>query len=92
MRLKRNFNDDPVDVFNSLSMVNNYGAFMGNELINHFNPDFNYLKYFERQKEVCFKNNLTPSMCVIFGLGGDEYKEFNRGGEFNRVCISEELV
>jgi hypothetical protein len=25
----------------------------------------------------------------MFGLGGKEYKEFNRGGKMNRVCISE---
>ena len=92
LRLKRKFNDDPVDVFNSLSMINNYGAFMGNELIKNFSPDFNYLKYSKKQKEVCVKNDLTPSKCVIFGLGGEKYQDYNRGGAFNRVCLSEVLV
>jgi hypothetical protein len=92
LRLKRKFNDDPVDVFNSLSMINNYGAFMGNELIKNFSPDFNYLKYSKKQKEVCVKNDLIPSKCVIFGLGGEKYQDYNRGGAFNRVCLSEVLV
>jgi len=35
---------------------------------------------------------LEPSKCVIFGLGGKEYVEFNRGNVLNRVCISNLLA
>ena len=32
---------------------------------------------------------LSAYIVFVFGLGGKEYKEFNRGGKMNRVCISE---
>jgi len=84
--------DNQLDVFNSLSMINNYGAYIGNELIKHFSLDFNYLKYSDKQKEICDKYELKPSNCVILGIGGEKYSDYNRGGQFNRVCLSEELV
>ena len=88
MRLNREYEDDPMDVFNSINMVNNYGAFIGNELINYFESDYNYNKYHKKQIEICKMHNLKISSCVIFGLGDEKFLDYNRGGAFNRVCIS----
>ena len=91
MRLQRVFKDDPIDVFNSIGMVNNIGAYVGINLLYNFNPDYIPKKYSSKQSLICKEFNLTPSDCVIFGIGGDEYSDFNRGGELNRVCISDIL-
>ena len=91
MRLKRTFNDDPIDVFNSIGMVNLFGIYIGNKLINEFDCDFINKKYKAKQINICKDLNIEPSKCIIFGLGGDAYSEFNRGGQFNRVGLSKLL-
>ena len=35
-----------------------------------------------------FAIDATPSDCVHFAFGGEEYNQFNRGTEVNRICIS----
>jgi len=92
MRCKRNFNDDPVDVFNSFDMFNKAGAAMGLEIIKNISPDHNQNKFYEKQKDVCGKFNFEQSNCVVFGLGDESYSKFNRGSHWNRVCISNFLV
>ena len=88
MRLKKDFNDDPIDVFNSIGMVNLFGMHVGNKLINEFSPDFLCKKYKTKQHELCDELGIKPSKSVIFGIGNDEYKDYNRGGEFNRIGLS----
>jgi len=88
LRLQKKFNDDPIDVFNSFKMVNNIGLHVAINLMNIFNSDYIVEKYSKKQNQICKKFNLIPSNCINFGLGNNEYCEFNRGGEFNRVCIS----
>ena len=39
--------------------------------------------------KVCRENNLEPTDCIMFGIGGNEWAEYNRGNETNRVCVSE---
>ena len=69
-------------------MVNNIGLHVAINLMNIFNSDYIVEKYSKKQNQICKKFNLIPSNCINFGLGNNEYCEFNRGGEFNRVCIS----
>ena len=92
MRCKRDFNDDPVDVFNSFDMFNKVGAALGLEIIKNFSPDHNQNKFYEKQKDVCSKFKFERSNCVFFGLGDESYSKFNRGSHWNRVCISNFLV
>ena len=92
IRCKKEFNDDPVDVFNSFDMFNKAGAAMGLEVIRNFSPDHNQNKFYEKQKEACSKFNFEQSNCVVFGLGDKSYSKFNRGSRWNRVCISNFLV
>jgi len=92
IRCKRNFNDDPVDVFNSFDMFNKAGAAIGLEIIKNFSPDHNQNKFYEKQKDVCSKFKFEQSNCVVFGLGDENYSKFNRGSHWNRVCISNFLV
>jgi hypothetical protein len=92
IRCKREFTDDPIDIFNSFDMFNKAGAGLGLKIMKRFSPDYNQKKFGKKQMEICSKFGLEPSKCVIFGLGGNEFKEFNRGAKWNRVCISPLLV
>lgn len=92
IRCKRIFNDDPVDVFNSYDMINKPGAAIGLEFIKHFHPDDNQTDFRGRQLKICSAHDLVPSSCVTFGLSENDYFEFNRDGQVNRVCISNALI
>jgi hypothetical protein len=92
IRCKREFTDDPVDIFNSFDMFNKAGASLGLKIIKKFLPDHNQIKFGKKQQEICSKFDLEPSKCVIFGLGDKRFKEFNRGARWNRVCLSPLLI
>lgn len=89
MRLERKNTDDGIDVFNSVEMVNRVSLSIANELIKNYPVDHNWLTYEDVYTRVCEENNLETTDCIMFGLGGEEYAEYNRGTEVNRVCISE---
>lgn len=92
IRCKKDFSDDPIDIFNSYDMFNKAGAALGLKMIKKFSPDHNQNKFRQKQLDICSKFGLEPSKCVIFGLGGKEYSKFNRGNALNRVCISNLLA
>jgi hypothetical protein len=92
IRCKKDFSDDPVDVFNSYDMFNKAGAALGLQIMKKFSPDYNQEKYGKKQIEICNQFDLEPSKSVIFGLGDKKFSKFNRGSYTNRVCISKLLV
>lgn len=92
IRCKKEFNDDPIDVFNSFDMFNKAGAALGLEIMRKFSPDHLQNKYYEKQKEICSNFNFDVSNCIVFGLGDESYSKFNRGSKWNRVCISNLLI
>ena len=53
---------------------------------------FNQVQRSEKQKEICSNFNFDVSNCVVFGLGDEGYSKFNRGSQWNRVCISNFLI
>jgi hypothetical protein len=89
MRLEKEDTDDAIDVFNSVNMVNRVSLSITNALIKNYSVDHNWDTYETQYKEVCDEHNLKPTNCIMFGLGGDEWKDMNRGTHINRVCISE---
>jgi len=89
LRLQREDKDDGIDVFNSVEMVNRIPLSIANSLIENYSVDHNWTKYEYVYKEVCKDLNLTETDCIMFGLGGEEYKENNRGGTVNRVTVSD---
>jgi len=84
--------DDGVTAFNEQQMVNRIGAAIGYELMSKYPVDYNWDTFGEKYTEVCKKMNLEETDCVMFGIGGDEYKSLNRGSDKNRVCISDLLI
>ena len=91
LRLQRNFIDDPVGAANFIGMRNNLGVLIGTEVLQKFSLNFPYIKFKDKQHEICKKLGLKPSDCVIFGIGGDEFSAFERAG-VNRVCLSNVLI
>ena len=89
MRLEREDTDDGVDVFNSVEMVNRVSLSIANSLIKAYSVDHNWHTYASVYYKVCDKNRLDYTDCIMFGLGNEEYNDFNRGTEVNRVCVSE---
>jgi hypothetical protein len=64
---------------------------IGNQVFDNFTPDWLWDTYEEKYTDQCHLNNLTPTNCILFALGNSEFKAFNRGGEVNRVCLSNTL-
>ena len=94
VRMKREFEDDGIDVANSMSMVSATGCYVGYEIINKFDVDYIFNKYRSRQIILCEEFGITASDSVIFGLGNPTISEFdmyNRGGKFRRICLSNEM-
>ena len=64
----------------------------GTPIIKKFSPDHNQIKFGKKQNKICSEFGLEPSKCVIFGLGDERFKKFNRGARWNRVCLSTLLI
>jgi hypothetical protein len=91
MRLSRSDNDDSLFVLNKSAYVNRMGAYIGLQFLKNFSPDYIPLKYKSLQLEFCQHLNVTPSNTVLFGIGGDEWQEYNRGCSTNRLSLHKYL-
>ena len=92
IRFTKSYADDGISMLNEVNMQNKHSMSLGVHFMKSFSPDWNWETYQTRYEEVCAEKNLVHSDTVIFGLGGEEYKHFNRGiPDNNRVCISEYL-
>jgi hypothetical protein len=89
LRLQRKDNDDGIDVFNSVGMINRVSISIAQHLISNYSVDYNWKTYEKYYNLVCNQLNLKKTDCIMFGLGGDEYQDYNRGGSVNRVCVSD---
>ena len=89
VRCERVDTDDGIDVFNSVEMNNRIDISIANSLIQMFSVDWNWQQYAPFYNKVIEDKDLLPTDCIMFGIGGDKYKDFNRGSDVNRVCISE---
>ena len=93
IRFTREYVDDGISMLNEVKMQNNFSMALGVEYMKNFSPDYNWQTYGSAYTKVCDDNSLQQTDTVIFGIGGEEFKQFNRGIEGNnRVCISDWLV
>ena len=88
IRYQRYDTDDGIDIYNSVDMTPRIPMQIAIALMNKFSVDYNWDTYGETYKTVCEEHNLQQTDCVIFGLGDNSFSDYNRGGEVNRVCIS----
>ena len=91
MRLTREDDDDPLFVTNKIGYVNRISAAIGRKLLKRFGPDYIYNKYRERQLEICNILDVEPSNCVLFGIGGNKWYEYNRDRDTNRLSFHKYL-
>lgn len=93
VRFTREYQDDGISMINEVGMSNSHSMSLGVHYMNKFGCDYMWQTYWEQYYETCNQLNLLTTNTVIFGLGGEEYAEYNRGipGN-NRVCISPSLA
>ena len=92
IRFTREYADDGISMINEVNMQNTYSMSLGAHFMKSFSPDWNWETHQEQYEKVCMEKNLVYTDTIIFGLGGNEYKQFNRGiPDNNRVCVSEYL-
>jgi hypothetical protein len=92
IRFTTTYADDGISMLNEVNMQNNHSMSLGVHFMKSFSPDWNWETYQDKYEHVCEERNLVYTDTVIFGLGGEEYQQFNRGVPGNnRVCISEYL-
>lgn len=87
MRLTRVDDDDPMFVYNKSGYVNRLGGCIGIAYIQKFTPEYIVDTYESKQQEFCTALNAEVSNTVLFGIGGQEWDEYNRGGPTNRLSL-----
>ena len=91
LRLTRDYQDDPVEVFNSMQMLNTVGVHVGPKIIDNYSVDYNTETYRDKQEELCNQLKIGYSKCVLFGItdkNHPQFKDFDRGTDYRRVCLS----
>ena len=79
----------PISNQNKWFYTNMAGQIIHTSLLKNFSPDYIFNKYRSKQLEICNNLDIVPSNTVLFGLSSDDkWKEFNRDGYINRMCIS----
>jgi len=92
IRFKKEYEDDGIDVANSMCMISPIGLKVAIDIMDKFDFDSVYNKYRKTQLKICKENNLIASKSVIFGLGNIsdlELSIFNRGTKYRRICLSQ---
>jgi len=87
MRLTRVDDDDSLFVYNKSGYVNRVGGTLGSIYLKTFTPDYIVDMYASKQKEFCHALKAEISNTVLFGIGGEEWNEYNRGGPTNRLSL-----
>lgn len=84
--------DDTLFVYHKINYHNKIGASLGLKYFEKFSPDYIPSKYIDKQSDFCNTLNVTPSKTVLFGLGGDEWKQYNRGGYISRLSFHKQYI
>jgi len=91
MRLTRTDDDDSLLVHGKTNYTNRLGAAVGLKLIDAYSVDYNYNMWQPMQEKFCNQLDIAPSKSVIFGIATDKFREYNRGGDTNRLCFAKWL-
>jgi hypothetical protein len=92
MRYTRKDTDDTLFVYQKIHYNNKVGSSIGLKFLTTFSPDYISNKYKQKQKEFCEVLNVKPSKTVLFGIGGSEWKEYNRGCNTNRLSFHKQYI
>jgi len=87
MRLTRVDDDDTMFVYQKIAYNNRMGAALGLHFIDNFSVDYIVDKYLATQLNFCKQLDVEPTHTVFFALGGNEWKQYSRGGPTNRLSF-----
>lgn len=88
IRMQRSDTDDLVSVANKWNTINMVSVSVGIQVFKNFSADWLWDTYESKYRDVCSAHKLSTTNCILFGLGGDEFNDYNRGNKLNRVCVS----
>jgi histidinol-phosphate/aromatic aminotransferase/cobyric acid decarboxylase-like protein len=92
MRLTREDDDDTLFVYHKINYNNKIGAALGLKYLERFTPDYITSKYIKKQTQFCQTLNVEPSKTVLFGIGGKDWDQYNRGGTTNRLSFHKQYI
>ena len=84
--------DDTMFVYHKINYNNKVGAALGLRYFERFTPDYIPQKYVDKQLEYCKILDVEPSRTVLFGIGGNEWNHYNRGGKTNRLSFHKQYI
>lgn len=83
--------DDGIDFFNKNFQVPTHSLACALDYMLKYTIDHNWILFGHIYEMLIRDLDLEPTKCILFALGDDRYREFNRGSQWNRVCLSKEL-
>jgi hypothetical protein len=92
MRYTRVDDDDTMFVYHKINYNNKIGASLGLKFLERFSPDYIPLKYLKQQLSFCDTLNVEPSKTVLFGIGGSDWAQYNRGCNTNRLSFHKQFI
>jgi len=92
IRYTKEDDDDTLFVYHKINYNNKIGAALGIKYLEKFTPDYIPSKYIDKQLEFCYNLGVEPSKTILFGIGGDEWNEYNRGGKTNRLSFHKQFI
>lgn len=92
IRFTRENDDDLMFVYNGMQYNNKIGAIIGHEFLKSFSNNYIPSKYRSTQIELCNLLEVEPSNTVLFGIGGEEWSKYNRGGPTNRLSVFKQFL
>lgn len=92
IRFTRDIIDDSISAgILAWEMYDRVGAHVAVDLMSKFSHAWFIDKYQPLSKQICQQLGLVPTATVTLALGNDNFNEFRRG-DYNRVCITNELI
>jgi hypothetical protein len=81
---------DGLTVYREHEYTNFYLQHIAMDLLAQFTSDYMFNKYHLKQLKLCKQLQVTPSPVVNLAWGsGENWTYLNRGGPFNRLCLSD---
>lgn len=92
IRYTKEDDDDTLFVYHKINYNNKLGASLGMKYMEKFSPDFMPMKYIDKQLNFCNTLGVQPSKTVLFGIGGSDWQQYNRGGDTNRLSFHKQYI
>jgi hypothetical protein len=68
----------PAKITNNYLYINHNNAYLHYQLMDNFSSDYIFVKYKQKQLQICKERNLHTSDCVLFGLENDQRRCITR--------------